>query len=50
MSINKKIIHFKHESDFKNKIDNNEIQDSSIVFIKDSNKIYTHGEEYSFVE
>lgn len=43
--INKKLIHFNNNSDFEAKRDS-EILDTSIVFIKDANKIYTHGTEY----
>ena len=46
--INKKLIHFKQNSTFESK--KNEILDTSIVFIKDTNKIYTHGAEYQFIE
>ncbi len=50
MAIEKKLIHFKRDEDFKQRLNNNEILDTSIVFIKDANKIYTHGAEYQFVE
>lgn len=46
--INKKLIHFDQNSTFEEKKD--EILDASIVFIKDANKIYTHGTEYQFIE
>lgn len=46
--INKKLIHFDQNSTFEEKKD--EILDASIVFIKDTNKIYTHGTEYQFIE
>ena len=46
--INKKLIHFKQNSTFESK--KNEILDTSIVFIKETNKIYTHGAEYQFIE
>lgn len=49
MAIEKKLIHFNKNEDFKNRLENNEILDSSIVFIKDTNKIYTHGEEYQWI-
>ena len=49
MAIEKKLIHFNKNEDFKNRLENNEILDSSIVFIKDTNKIYTHGTEYQWV-
>lgn len=48
--ITKKFIHFNKNSDFEQKRDNGEILDTSIVFIKDTNKIYTHGTEYQFIE
>lgn len=50
MAIEKKLIHFNRGEDFKQKLSNNEILNTSIVFIKDTNKIYTHGAEYQFVE
>lgn len=46
MAIEKKLIHFKKDTEFKKRLGNNEILDSCIVFIKDANKIYTHGTEY----
>ena len=49
MVINKKLIHFKNKTKFEEKNNAGEILDSSIVFVKDSNEIYTHGEEYQFV-
>lgn len=45
--INKKLIHFNQNSTFEGK--KNEILDTSIVFVKDTNKIYTHGTEYQFI-
>lgn len=50
MAIEKKLIHFKKDTEFKKRLGNNEILDSCIVFIKDANKIYTHGTEYQWVE
>lgn len=50
MAIEKKLIHFNEDAEFKKRLDNNEILNTSIVFIKDTNKIYTHGAEYQFVE
>lgn len=46
--INKKLIHFNYDSDFEKRKDT-EILDTSIVFIKDANKIYTHGTDYQWV-
>ena len=46
MAIEKKLIHFNADTEFKKRLDNNEILDTSIVFIKNANKIYTHGTEY----
>ena len=46
--INKKLIHFENNSEFDKR--KSEILDTSIVFIKDTNKICTHGAEYQFVE
>lgn len=50
MAIEKKLIHFNSDADFKQRLQNNEILDTSIVFIKETNKIYTHGTEYQFIE
>lgn len=46
--LKQKLIHFESNSEFDKR--KSEILDTSIVFIKDTNKIYTHGEEYQFVE
>ena len=46
MAINKKLIHFNKLSDFESRLAANEILDTSIVFIKDAKKIYTHGNYY----
>lgn len=43
MAINKKLIHFNRKEVFEEKLANNEILDTSIVFIKDSKEIWTHG-------
>ena len=47
MAINKKLIHFKTKSNFSNEVANNNILDTSICFIKDSQQIYTHGQYYN---
>ncbi len=49
MAINKKLIHFKNKEDFENEVANNNILDSSIVFIQDSKEISTHGTVYKSV-
>lgn len=49
MAIDKKLIHFNRNEDFTIKNNTDEIKDTSIVFIKDTNKIYTHDKEYQFV-
>ena len=49
MAINKKLIHFNEKSEFDKRLANNEILDTSIVFIKDSNEIWTHGNLYKSV-
>lgn len=46
MAINKKLIHFNKLADFESRLAANEILDTSIVFIKDAKKIYTHGTFY----
>ena len=50
MIINKKLIHFNHKEDFEERNNAGDILDSSIVFVKDSHEIYTHGEQYQFIE
>lgn len=48
MAINKKLIHFNHKEDFlREKDTNNNILDTSIVFIKDTQELWTHGQFYS---
>lgn len=49
MAINKKLIHFNRKEVFEEKLANNEILDTSIVFVKDSKEIYTHGNLYKSV-
>ena len=49
MAINKKLIHFKNKEKFEEELANNNILDSSIVFIQDSKEISTHGTIYKTV-
>ena len=49
MAIEKKLIHFNKETEFKKRLNNGEVLNTSIVFIKDVNKIHTHGTEYQYV-
>ena len=49
MAINKKLIHFKNKQNFENEVANNNILDTSIVFIQDSKEISTHGTLYKTV-
>ncbi|MBO7211707.1 MAG: hypothetical protein J6V44_11985 [Methanobrevibacter sp.] len=49
MAINKKLIHFKTKQNFNNEVAKGNILDTSIVFIKDSQEIHTHGETYKAV-
>ena len=49
MAINKKLIHFKNKERFEEELANNNILDSSIVFIQDSKEISTHGTVYKSV-
>lgn len=46
MAINKKLIHFNKFDDFKKELDNGNILDKSIIFIKDTKQIYTHKSGY----
>ena len=43
MAINKKLIHFKSKKKFEEELANNNILDTSLVFIQDSKEIWTHG-------
>lgn len=47
MAINKTFVHFDHKSVFDEKLVNNELLESSIVFIKDTQQIWTHGQLYN---
>lgn len=47
--INKKLIHINTKDTFIEQNTAGNIKDSSIVFIKETNEIYTHGESYNFV-
>ena len=47
MAINKKLIHFKSKEKFNQELANNNILDTSIVFIQDTKEIWTHGQLYS---
>lgn len=49
MAINKNLIHFKNKEKFEEELANNNILDSSIVFIQDSKEISTHGTVYKTV-
>ena len=46
MAINKKLIHFKTLEKFNTELANGNILDTSIVFIQDAQKIWTHGTLY----
>lgn len=50
MIIDKKLVHFNQNEDFNERNNNGDILDSSIVFVKDTNRIYTHGEKYQFIQ
>ena len=50
MAINKKLIHFQRLATFKEQLAANNILDASIVFIKDSQQIWTHGQYYSIAD
>lgn len=49
MAINKNLIHFKNKEKFEEELANENILDSSIVFIQDSKEISTHGTIYKSV-
>lgn len=49
MAINKKLIHFKNKQTFEQEVANENILDTSIVFIQDSKEISTHGTMYKTV-
>ena len=44
MAINKKLIHFEKRENFDTRLANNEINDTSIVFIQDTGELWTHGQ------
>lgn len=46
MAINKKLIHFQTMANFEAQLSAGNILDTSIVFIKDAKKIWTHGQFY----
>ena len=46
MAINKKLIHFKSKEKFNTELANGNILDTSIVFIKETKEIWTHGQLY----
>lgn len=50
MAINKKFIHAKTLAGFQEKLYAGHISDTSIVFIKDVQKIWTHGQYYSITD
>lgn len=50
MAINKKLIHFKTKAAFTTELNAGNIPDTSIVFIKDTKEIWTHGQLYSEVD
>lgn len=47
MAINKKLIHFKTKAAYDREKKAGNILDTSIVYVKDAKKIYTHDEEYN---
>lgn len=50
MAINKKLIHFQTLANFNAQLSAGNILDTSIVFIKDAKKIWTHGQLYDCSE
>ena len=50
MAINKKLIHFATKANFDTQLANSNIDDHSIVFIKDTGQIWTHGKYYNGTE
>ena len=48
-TINKKLIHFSEKENFDTRNNAGDILDSSIVFVKDSNEIYTHNAAYKWI-
>lgn len=47
MAINKKLVHFGTFANFQKELSAGNILDTSIVFIKDTQQIYTHGQYYN---
>ena len=50
MAINKKFIHANTLAGFQKELSAGNILDTSIVFIKDVQKIWTHGQYYSITD
>lgn len=50
MAINKKLIHFKNKEKFEQELAKGNILPTSIVFIKNTQEIWTHGQYYSSLE
>ena len=46
MAINKKLIHFNTKVNFNTQLQSGNILDTSIVFIKETKEIWTHGQLY----
>ena len=46
MAINKKLIHFNYKSKFEKELANGNILPTSIIFIRDTKEIWTHGQFY----
>lgn len=47
MAINKKLIHFNKKESFENELAKGNIMPTSIVFLKDTKEIWTHGQYYN---
>lgn len=47
MAITKKLVHFKTQANFDKELNAGNISDTSIVFIKDTQRIWTHGTYFS---
>lgn len=50
MAIKKKLIHFNNKDNFSTQLELANIEDQSIVFVKDSSQIWTHGHTYNCID
>jgi hypothetical protein len=49
MAINKKLVHFNRKVIYEDKLNNGELMDPNLVFVKNTNEIYALNNGYQFV-